>query len=61
MASDSGSELFLIEAWLMLGYTLTANEEFEKAIPNYKLAIYAPKRMLTVKVPFELKDIPYPH
>ncbi len=39
LASDSDSELFLIEAWLMLGYTLTANEDFEEAIPYYKLAI----------------------
>jgi tetratricopeptide (TPR) repeat protein len=39
LASNSGNEIFLIEAWLMLGYTLTANEEFERAIPYYKLAI----------------------
>src|SRR2546425_12190147 len=39
LAADLGSERFLVESWLMLGYTLTANEDFGKAIPYYKLAI----------------------
>src|SRR2546428_9253185 len=30
LAADLGSERFLVESWLMLGYTLTANEDFGK-------------------------------
>src|SRR5262245_4728334 len=39
LARSSRSDRFLIESWLMLGYTLTANEDFDQAIPYYKQAI----------------------
>ncbi|HYR88367.1 MAG TPA: CHAT domain-containing protein [Terriglobia bacterium] len=39
LATDSGSDRFLVEAWRMLAYSLTANEQYEEAIPYYKSAI----------------------
>lgn len=39
LAADSGSDRFLIEAWRMLAYSLTADEQYEEAIPHYKNAI----------------------
>ena len=39
LATESGSEHFLLEAWRMLAYSLTANEQWEDAIPFYKLAV----------------------
>ncbi len=39
LAADSGRKRLLIEAWRMLAYSLTANEQFEDAIPYYKRSI----------------------
>src|SRR5438105_1304170 len=39
MATSSGRDRFMIEAWRMLGLCLTANEQYEEAIPYYKSAI----------------------
>ena len=39
LATDSGSRRLLIEAWRMLAYSLTANEQFEEAVSYYKLSI----------------------
>jgi tetratricopeptide (TPR) repeat protein len=41
LATDSGSARFLQEAWRMLAYSLTANEQFEDAIPYYEQSITA--------------------
>src|SRR2546430_1296265 len=39
IAANSGSDRLMIEAWRMLGLSLTANEQYEEAIPYYKSAI----------------------
>jgi len=39
LATDSNSERFILEAWRMLAYTLTANEQYEEAIPYYARAL----------------------
>ncbi|MBI4471792.1 MAG: CHAT domain-containing protein [Acidobacteria bacterium] len=39
LATESGSERLLVEAWRMLAYSLNANEQFQDAIPYYKKAI----------------------
>src|SRR5881628_2840935 len=39
LATDSSSERFLLEAWRMLAYSLTANEQYEEALPYYQRAI----------------------
>src|SRR6266850_1145009 len=39
LATDSGSDRWMLEAWRMLAYSLTANEQYEEAIPYYKSAI----------------------
>src|SRR5260370_24620101 len=39
IAANSGSDRLLIEAWRMLGLSLTANEQYEEAISYYKSAI----------------------
>src|SRR5205085_12583575 len=39
LATDSGSESLMLEAWRMLAYSLTANEQYEEALPYYKSAI----------------------
>src|SRR5438876_1221717 len=39
IATSSGRDRFKIEAWRMLGLCLTANEQYEEAIPYYKSAI----------------------
>ena len=39
LATDSSSERFLLQAWRMLAYSLTANEQYEEALPYYQRAI----------------------
>jgi CHAT domain-containing protein/tetratricopeptide (TPR) repeat protein len=39
IATNSGSDRLMIEAWRMLGLSLTANEQYEEAIQYYKSAI----------------------
>jgi CHAT domain-containing protein/tetratricopeptide (TPR) repeat protein len=39
IATSSGSDRFMIEAWRMLALSLTANEQYEEAILYYKNAI----------------------
>src|SRR5439155_11022268 len=39
LATDCNSERFILEAWRMLAYSLTANEQYEEAIPYYRRAI----------------------
>src|SRR5882672_10427513 len=39
LATDSGSDRWMLEAWRMLAYSLTANEQYDEAIPYYKSAI----------------------
>src|ERR1041385_2329920 len=39
LAIDSGNDRLIIEAWRMLAYSLTANEQYEEAIPYYKSAV----------------------
>jgi len=36
LATDSGNERFMLEAWRMLGYSFLANEQYLEAIPYYK-------------------------
>ena len=39
LASESGSERFLVDAWRMLAITLNANEQYQEAISYYQRAI----------------------
>jgi len=39
LAIDSGSDGLMIEAWRMLAISLSANEQYEEAVPYYKSAI----------------------
>src|SRR5881397_790101 len=39
LAVSSGNDRLLIEAWRMLAYSFTANEQYEEAIPYYKSAV----------------------
>jgi CHAT domain-containing protein len=39
LATDSGNERFLLEAWRMLAYSLLANEQYPQAIQYYKISI----------------------
>src|SRR5437879_13921324 len=39
LAINSGNDRLMIEAWKMLAYSLTANEQYEDAIPFYKSAV----------------------
>src|SRR5256886_2214967 len=39
LATESQSDRLLLQAWGMLSYSLTANEQYEEAIPYYKNAI----------------------
>jgi tetratricopeptide (TPR) repeat protein len=39
LATESGSEAFLVEAWRMLAYTLSANEQYQEGIPYYRKTI----------------------
>src|SRR5437867_12004753 len=39
LATDSGSQRLVLEAWRMLAYSLTANEQFEEAVPYYERSI----------------------
>jgi len=39
LAQNSGNDRLMIEAWKMLAYSLTANEQYEDAIPFYKSAV----------------------
>src|SRR5213594_719006 len=39
LAINSGHDRLMIEAWRMLAYSLTANEQYEEAIPYHKSAV----------------------
>ena len=39
LAINSGNHRLMIEAWRMLAYSLTANEQYEEAIPYYESAV----------------------
>ena len=39
LATESGSDRFLVEAWRMLAITLNANEQYQEAIMYYRTAI----------------------
>ena len=39
LAAESQSDRLLLQAWGMLAYSLTANEQYEEALPYYKNAI----------------------
>ena len=39
LATESGSDRFLVEAWRMLAVTLNANEQYQEAITYYRSAI----------------------
>ena len=39
LAMNSGNDRLMIEAWRMLAYSFTANEQYEEAIPYYKSAV----------------------
>jgi CHAT domain-containing protein len=45
IATNSGSDQFMLEAWRMLAYSLTANEQYEEAIPYYKSVVEMLERM----------------
>jgi len=39
LAINSGNDRLMVEAWKMLAYSFTANEQYEEAIPYYKSAV----------------------
>src|SRR6266699_1566900 len=39
LAINSGHDRLMVEAWRMLAYSLTANEQYEEAIPYHKSAV----------------------
>src|SRR5437870_736630 len=39
LATEAGSDRFTVEAWRMLALTLSANEQYQEAIPYYHNAI----------------------
>ena len=39
LATEAGSDHFLVEAWRMLALTLNGNEQYQEAVPYYKKAI----------------------
>ena len=39
LATEAGSDRFIVEAWRMLALTLSANEQYQEAIPHYHNAI----------------------
>jgi CHAT domain-containing protein len=45
IVQNCGNDQFTLEAWRMLAYSLTANEQYEEAIPYYKKAVEMLERM----------------
>src|SRR5262245_3560419 len=45
LATSANDEMLLLEAWRMLYYTLTANEEYREAIPYCELAITSAEKL----------------
>src|ERR1051326_2366705 len=39
LAMNSGNDRLMIEAWRMLAYSFTANEQYREAIPYYEKAV----------------------
>ena len=45
LATESGSDHFLVEAWKMLAYSLTANEQYEDSLIYYERAVQHLERL----------------